>query len=256
MKRSTNGFTLLELLVVIAIISLLVSILLPSLKKARDLAKRVVCASNVRNIAVAQIMYTGENDAYLPGNASTSQGATDTDYLSLSCLYGPPILVVYDLLSPHILYSPEDSRKHDNYLTNWQQLPRSNPAPNYTVGYTYTFREPGDDPAVAPFSSTPVFQQVDSAGGSYFPPFRINSEELQAIISDRFTRNYVWSLHGGDEALSGGANYGNGDGWHVGFLDGHVTFEVNDPDIYCYGAIAAGGWSNRHHNWYYWDDQP
>ena len=45
--RRMRGFTLIELLVVIAIISLLVSILIPSLKRAKELARRAVCASNL-----------------------------------------------------------------------------------------------------------------------------------------------------------------------------------------------------------------
>ena len=52
-----NGFTLIELLVVIAIIALLVSILLPSLKTARELARTAVCASAMRQIAVANTLY-------------------------------------------------------------------------------------------------------------------------------------------------------------------------------------------------------
>lgn len=61
-----KGFTLIELLVVIAIIALLVSILLPSLNRAKELARRVVCAANMRNLGLALSYYTNESDQWLP----------------------------------------------------------------------------------------------------------------------------------------------------------------------------------------------
>jgi len=60
-----RGFTLIELLVVIAIISLLVSILLPSLNKAKELARKVVCSANLRAIYYAWNMYRHDADGYL-----------------------------------------------------------------------------------------------------------------------------------------------------------------------------------------------
>jgi prepilin-type N-terminal cleavage/methylation domain-containing protein/prepilin-type processing-associated H-X9-DG protein len=60
------GFTLIELLVVIAIIALLVSILLPSLKAAKEIAKSVVCQSNIRNLHLAVAQYGNSYDGALP----------------------------------------------------------------------------------------------------------------------------------------------------------------------------------------------
>lgn len=61
-----RAFTLIELLVVIAIIALLVSILLPSLARARDLAKRVKCGASLQQIGVAFETCSVENDGFGP----------------------------------------------------------------------------------------------------------------------------------------------------------------------------------------------
>jgi prepilin-type processing-associated H-X9-DG protein/prepilin-type N-terminal cleavage/methylation domain-containing protein len=58
-------FTLIELLVVIAIIALLVSILLPSLKKAREKAQAIVCVSNQKQLYISTLEYVGDSDGYL-----------------------------------------------------------------------------------------------------------------------------------------------------------------------------------------------
>ena len=64
--RRISGFTLIELLVVIAIIALLVSILLPSLNKAKELAKSAACMANIKGISTSLFIYTEDYDGWCP----------------------------------------------------------------------------------------------------------------------------------------------------------------------------------------------
>jgi type II secretory pathway pseudopilin PulG len=60
------GFTIVELLVVITVIALLITLILPSVDKARERARRVVCAANQRSFHIAAATYANDNGAYLP----------------------------------------------------------------------------------------------------------------------------------------------------------------------------------------------
>lgn len=60
-RQEKNGFTLIELLVVIAIIALLLSIVLPSLRRVKHIAKRTVCAARIKDATTALLLYTTES---------------------------------------------------------------------------------------------------------------------------------------------------------------------------------------------------
>src|SRR5512133_2207687 len=67
MKRaSRSAFTLVELLVVIGIIAVLIAILLPALKRAREAAVQTACMSNLRQISMLFQIYTNESKGWFP----------------------------------------------------------------------------------------------------------------------------------------------------------------------------------------------
>ena len=86
--RAPRAFTLIELLVVIAIIALLVSLLMPSLKLAREMAKRSVCQTNLRSITVAVHTYASENDEGVPPHWQVSTGGPGFAWRAYAAYWG------------------------------------------------------------------------------------------------------------------------------------------------------------------------
>ena len=132
MRRRVVGFTLIELLVVISIIALLMSILVPALAKAKELALTVICLSNERQQGLAMFMYADEND----GKVSCSV-----------TVHPPPDysnnLYVYERLEPYGPTQPKQNvRKPDGIWI----CPSDKPAKDYpytyyptTIGWQYIY---------------------------------------------------------------------------------------------------------------------
>jgi prepilin-type N-terminal cleavage/methylation domain-containing protein len=143
-RRRRVAFTLIELLVVIAIISLLVSILLPSLKKAKSLALSSVCGSQLHTLSVSTAIYTNENNDLLPTyfdftklgdgvEPGTYAGSPYSSFMvthfkstpvEYTWIYGQALLYATEIVSdPRNFYCPSQRPRAGGNAGAWEKEP-------------------------------------------------------------------------------------------------------------------------------------
>ncbi len=125
-ERSSRAFTLVELLVVIAIVALLVSILVPSLSRARGIARRTVCLANLHGIGAAIHAYAAGNNGCIPFGPKASPPMAITDFYPstgaptslISHMTGKPVglglMLERELYNqPRLLFCPGSDQRVD-----------------------------------------------------------------------------------------------------------------------------------------------
>jgi prepilin-type N-terminal cleavage/methylation domain-containing protein/prepilin-type processing-associated H-X9-DG protein len=140
-RITSHGFTLVELLVVIGVIALLIAILLPTLTRAREAARRANCLSNVRQLHHAFVFYALAFKDQVPLGYRTGS----KQFNSMIYSNGPKSLVIIGVLhrfqpfrNPQTYYCPSETNSRQMFATEqnpWPPGPEGVGTSNVYAGY-------------------------------------------------------------------------------------------------------------------------
>ncbi len=195
-----RAFTLVELLVVIGIISLLISILLPALGKARKTANTVKCEANLHSIMLAFQIYASQSNGWLLGSPATT-GFFDT-YASGTTKTSPPpsnsytpyAIDVHDWMTPvletmgiKVPYSAAADAGRSNGQARWDRVNFALNFPGFTDPENSAICQVYNASTYFPGSNAPLTAPYMSYSLSYLP-FLIDPTAAKGYSSSDFTQ--------------------------------------------------------------------
>ncbi len=272
--KKNRAFTLIELLVVIAIIALLVGILLPALGKARQSARQLKCATQVRNLVQACLIWSQQNKEQFPLPSVVDRSNTTLTSPTIASLKNNTgnivsLLIWNGAISPEVCVSPAESNSSIVVDTGYQTAnptgsPQNGASALWDPGFSGTpdpREASGQTPArrtagvgnvsyahAIPFGTpraskwTNTFSATEPVWGNRGPTY--GTATTNDFIAPP-TGTTGWTLATGATGtqsntllIHGGRNTWEG---NEGYNDGHVNFETRpDPTEITYRKTGTG----------------
>lgn len=240
-----------ELLVVVAIIGVLVSILLPSLGRARESARRAVCLNNLRQQGVAHANYAADhNDFVVPWGYN---GMGDEMFLNLGAVYtgsawsgthqvGPGLLYPDYVASSHSFYCPSNPTWDRSYATAhyWDPSPRESPhylSSGTGIQITYVYL------AGRGLTTDGIAGWGDNGKGAW----KRITETNRTLAADRLRGGSIsgaWRYDSNHPAQYWGDSAREPEGGHFLWTDGHVAWNRTRHFAWLPGQWVDEVWIN------------
>jgi len=238
-KGRRIAFTLIELLVVIAILSLLVAILLPSLQTAQRLARRTLCAVNLRHIGMATACYATDYNGMYPNHRKIWNNASEWKYTYVFQTWGisTGFYKNYAQDNRDLYYCPVALRNlvpGDARLECYERWPNNS---STSILYSYFAgvdedgvnrrRGPARMDLVAATSETTVLADV---------------ARFNATTSVPFSSVTYWG-HNGDMSFTSPPVLVEDAGVHCYYVDGHVFWITGFDNLFTHKQPMNGDWT-------------
>lgn len=224
-RAPRHGFTLIEVLVVVAIIALLITILLPSLTRARYQAQATVCLGNLRQLGIGVIAYANTFNEYIPpvDPAQKDVGPKDTqvgpdwnyqvgsDDMSVYYpKYGPTLKLWECPAARNVM------RNRDDLKLTYDQQPGylGGESPRFGSAYEYN---PWQYNVVVQTTSWPEYTMSTKPGFQYLRFHRAKRASSMCIVHDNDNSGRNWYPDGNDP-------HGIMDGGNMLYADGHAKW--------------------------------
>lgn len=226
-ERHNPGFTLIELLVVISIIALLIAILLPALRNARDAARTMRCMSNLRQMALGMELHADEANGRYPWNYWFGGNNPHVAYITL----GGETRVAYWAINQAYL---RQVGFNEEQLSNI--LRGGNDAQRWGVTWPAEFRCPTWVEVDNPFNHMMSYAYNRHSDNAYLRDAIVApSSKFQLCDSQNWWMasggaNYFneWDVFGESWRNGASLKYRHNEGTNMSFFDGHVRYMAKE----------------------------